>query len=272
MYSWPLRPTHARQSMQCDQRGGRGAEQDESAAYPLFPSTRTSNLRLNRSRRVNSAKLRGTLCASTTASTMLPVQDRMPARPWQPEEDAALTSAVEKIGARNWKWVASEVKSRDHVQCAQRWLKALKPGLHKGQWKAAEDELLRKLVVAHGTDWPKVAEIWQGSSTGVRTVKQIRERWNNHVDPSINRAPFSQQEDEQILKLHRALGNSWSAIAKSLTGRRGEAVKSRFKSLTKRQLRSSEPRSAGPKKKMKCSSASSQTAADPGRCGVCVCV
>ena len=23
--------------MQCDQRGGRGAEQDESAAYPLFP-------------------------------------------------------------------------------------------------------------------------------------------------------------------------------------------------------------------------------------------
>ena len=24
-------------NMQCDQRGGRGAEQDESAAYPLFP-------------------------------------------------------------------------------------------------------------------------------------------------------------------------------------------------------------------------------------------
>ena len=62
----------------------------------------------------------------------------MPARPWQPEEDAALTSAVEKIGARNWKWVANEVKTRDHVQCAQRWLKALKPGLHKGQWKPKE--------------------------------------------------------------------------------------------------------------------------------------
>jgi predicted metalloprotease with PDZ domain len=48
---------------------------------------------------------------------------------WEKEEDAALSSAVARIGARDWKQVASEVGTRDHVQCAQRWLKALKPGL-----------------------------------------------------------------------------------------------------------------------------------------------
>jgi hypothetical protein len=180
----------------------------------------------------------------------VPQEGERVVRVWRPDEDAALVSAVAKFGARKWKQVASEVSTRDHVQCAQRWLKALRPGLHKGQWKPQEDNMLLKLVGEHGTNWPKVAENWSFTHDfRVRTVKQIRERWNNHVDPAISRAPFSHEEDQRIIQLHRTLGNSWSAIAKNLPGRVGEAVKSRFKSLSRRQQH--EPDSCAPHKKMR---------------------
>jgi myb proto-oncogene protein len=157
-------------------------------------------------------------------------------RRWLPEEDAALTAAVAKYGARRWKVVASEVSSRDHVQCAQRWLKALRPGLHKGHWKPEEDQTLRNLVQEHGTNWPKVEQNWiLAGDLKMRTVKQIRERWCNHVNPAISRDRFTPEEDRMLLELQEIWGNSWSKIAKSLPGRVGETVKSRYKTLLRRK-------------------------------------
>jgi myb proto-oncogene protein len=157
---------------------------------------------------------------------------------WTEQEDAALKEAVAKYGARKWKLVADIVGSRNHVQCAQRWLKALRPGLQKGQWRPEEDHLLLTLVQEHGTRWKNVAAGWRAridtESAAVRTIKQIRERWNNNVNPAINRTPFTPEEDQQILGLQKIWGNAWSQIAKCLPGRVGEAVKARHKSLQRR--------------------------------------
>jgi hypothetical protein len=47
-----------------------------------------------------------------------------------------------------------------------------------------------------------------------RAGKQCRERWFNHLDPSIRKTPWTEEEDQLILQLHAEKGNRWAEIAK----------------------------------------------------------
>ncbi|CAE7882868.1 myb, partial [Symbiodinium sp. KB8] len=101
------------------------------------------------------------------------------------------------------------------VQCLHRWQKVLKPGLVKGPWTVEEDDRLTELVTKYGTkDWSLIATNFKG-----RLGKQCRERWYNHLDPSIKKDPWSAAEDRHILRLHWTMGNKWAQIAKHVEGR-----------------------------------------------------
>ena len=54
-------------------------------------------------------------------------------------------------------------------------------------WTQEEDDAIRKLVAKFGTkSWSLIAEnIVKDFSIGGRSGKQCRERWHNHLDPSI---------------------------------------------------------------------------------------
>ena len=98
----------------------------------------------------------------------------------------------------------------------------------KGHWKEEEDQLLLKMVETYGINWPIIAEKWNADgSVLTRSVKQIRERWTNHLNPTISREPWTAQEDERLLQLQAQHGNAWSKISKALPGRSGEGVKTR---------------------------------------------
>ena len=45
------------------------------------------------------------------------------------------------------------------------------------------------------------------------------------MDPSINRGPYSAEEDKTILDLQAKMGNKWSEIARMMPGRTENAVK-----------------------------------------------
>lgn len=157
-------------------------------------------------------------------------EEKQRPRRWTAFEDQLLKRSVHKHKARNWKLIASEVPGRNHVQCLQRWRKALDPTVVKGHWSPEEDAKLLELVKQNPKNWGHVAKDIEG-----RTAKQCRERYHNHLDPSIKKGEWSFEEDKLILLRQREIGNKWAEISKQLKGRTENSVKIRWKSI-KRQL------------------------------------
>ncbi|CAM9750480.1 unnamed protein product, partial [Hapterophycus canaliculatus] len=68
-------------------------------------------------------------------------------------------------------------------------------------WSAEEDNTIRRLVQKHGTSgWTLIAEnlALESKSNQSRSGKQCWERWHNHLDPTIRKCEWS-EEEENIL-------------------------------------------------------------------------
>jgi len=144
--------------------------------------------------------------------------------PWTQEEDDLLVKSVQLHQGKNWKMVAASLTNRTRAQCAHRWQKVLNPDIKKGAWSDEEDTMLNVALEKFGPGkWSRIAREVPG-----RNGKQCRERWHNHLMPEVKKDPWSQTEDELIVKLRAEKGNKWAAIARYLPGRTENAVKNRW--------------------------------------------
>ncbi|KAK9813823.1 hypothetical protein WJX73_000219 [Symbiochloris irregularis] len=101
---------------------------------------------------------------------------------WTPAEDDALRQAVNNVGTTDWASIANQVGQRSPQQCLERFQTISVPLRERSLWTREEDDRLKRLVDKYGAKyWTRLAEYMPG-----RHAKQCRERWLNHLDPSVN--------------------------------------------------------------------------------------
>ena len=79
--------------------------------------------------------------------------------------------------------------------------KVLRPGLIKGKWSKREDRTIIDCIKMGITKSSAIAERIPG-----HIGKQCRERWYNHVDPSIKKGKWIKEEDELIVACRARMG------------------------------------------------------------------
>ncbi|KAJ9058135.1 hypothetical protein DSO57_1015361 [Entomophthora muscae] len=155
-------------------------------------------------------------------------------RPWMDWEDQRLKMAADKFSGKGWRKIcitAFPDGSRTKEECLKRWRQVTKSVSVKGLWTTEEDAKLTALVGELGAEkWVAIA-----NRLGTRTGKQCRERWHNHLDPRINKAPFTPEEEQLIFQLHSQMGSKWAEMSKHLPGRSDNSIKNFYNTAMQRK-------------------------------------
>ncbi|KAK0737380.1 hypothetical protein B0T21DRAFT_163275 [Apiosordaria backusii] len=154
---------------------------------------------------------------------------------WTPEEDHILSEAVRAEtpahGPISWHKVAAHLPGRNNKDCRKRWHYSIINTIRKGTWTKDEDQKLKAAVELYGARWSKIAE-----AVGTRNGDQCWKRWYDCLDPSIDKSPWTSEEDARLLQQVSKNGRNWSEIVhKHFPNRTSLSAKNRYSILQRKQ-------------------------------------
>ncbi|KAM3134401.1 hypothetical protein pb186bvf_013514 [Paramecium bursaria] len=117
-----------------------------------------------------------------------------------------------------------------------KWISMLKTNLKMAPWHPEEDESLRLMLLNDTTEnknWTQITIDFNRINPMkiIRHAKQIRERWNNYINPDLRKCEWSKQEQLQLLQFVQEMGKRWSLISKRIVGRTENQVKNQYNSI-----------------------------------------
>ncbi|CAD8177277.1 unnamed protein product [Paramecium pentaurelia] len=108
-------------------------------------------------------------------------------------------------------------------------------------WTYQEDKLLLELIKLNGCQsWNRIANELQyqiKNSIKKRSPAACRERYQNILNPNLNRNIWTDEEEQKLFNLQQSFGNSWAKIASQMTGRSDLLCKNYFYATLRKVLR-----------------------------------
>lgn len=100
----------------------------------------------------------------------------------------------------------------------------------KRKFSAEEDATLISLVGHYGLNhWDAIASAMQD-----RSPRQVRERWQHYLSPTLNRSEWTREEDALLLQKYQEFGAKWKKMERYFC-RSDISIKNRFLLLSRRE-------------------------------------
>ncbi|KAI8982006.1 hypothetical protein BDF20DRAFT_864501 [Mycotypha africana] len=146
---------------------------------------------------------------------------------WKPEEDEIIKRFIKDKGGRSWRELTQqELPLRTVRQCKNRWYKLNSENFKRGPFTPEERETLNQAVKELGeNNWKAVHQQYFPQ----RTADKLSMEWQQ-VKEENKRKPWTQVEDQLILKGVEEFGTAWTAIAnKYLPERSNWQIRKRYR-------------------------------------------
>ncbi|KAM3836038.1 snRNA-activating protein complex subunit 4, partial [Diretmus argenteus] len=157
---------------------------------------------------------------------------------WSEEEVQHLKEISTRHEERNWEAIAEELGTgRTAFMCLQMFQSFVSQNFKRSSWSPEEDVVLRELVekmrVGNFIPYTQMSYFMDG-----RTPSQLMYRWTQVLDPTLQKGPWSKEEDELLLRAIARHGEkNWWKIRMEVPGRTQCACRDRYHDSLKKGTR-----------------------------------
>ncbi|CAK79059.1 unnamed protein product (macronuclear) [Paramecium tetraurelia] len=129
----------------------------------------------------------------------------------------------------------SKVLQVDSQLIKLKWISLLHSNLRIHQWTREEDQILKDIAEQFydKNNWTELTIKFNSLSRTQRYPKQIRERWKNVLNPTIQKCLWDSKEKLNLIQLVYKYGKRWSLIQHHIKGRSENQIKNQYNGITR---------------------------------------
>lgn len=86
---------------------------------------------------------------------------------WTNEDNEKIVNHVKRFGSKNWKYVATEIQTKNAKQCRDHYNDVLDPQIRNSIWTREEGKTLLLKFEQFGPHWSKIKRFLPGRTTGM---------------------------------------------------------------------------------------------------------